>query len=316
MNSLFSLADDALLRILSHCSAPSLGRLRGASQQADAYVADEFERRYRNLLHPYVHDQKAFRAQLDICSALISGSGSLRVTGGFDFTPGDLDIYVPSHNLFHMLGYLVHVEGYAIQAFCGASVEGDYVGGIQRLVRLTRGSFSIDLVQSLTDAASLPIPHFWSTAVMTYLTGNTVGVLYPGLLEDRRALLNPLRLHAFAVARIPVLVEKYTRFGFDFKEREVDWISEDGQPSQCKRTNSPSCPFTVRWIGDRFEFHASILRVRDRVGRPAAPKRKERLTSVWWRGGIPCGGDCSTDGVAIESGIWTQPVDHVMSPSY
>ncbi|KAI0357040.1 hypothetical protein OH77DRAFT_1519940 [Trametes cingulata] len=312
MSSLLSVADDALLQILGYCSAPSLGRLRGTSRQADAYVADEFERRYRRLLHPYIRDQKGFRTQLDNSSAFISGSGSLLVAGGFEFTPGDLDIYVPSHNMFHMLGYLVHVEGYSIRAFCGASVEGDYVGGIQRLVRLERGSASIDLVQSLTDTGTLPIPHFWSTAVMTYLTGNSVGVLYPGLLEERRALLNPLRLHAFSVVRIPLLVEKYSRFGFDFKDREVDWPSDNGLPSICKRTNSASCPFTVRWIGDRFEFHASVLGIENRVGRPAAPDRKERLTSVWWRGGKPCGRDCGAEDIIVEPGVWTQPLAHVL----
>ncbi|KAI0349496.1 hypothetical protein OH77DRAFT_1431184 [Trametes cingulata] len=328
IRSLFDLHHDVLDLILGQCSATTLLRLRSTSRTADVHVGDQLETRYRRLLHPYVDDQLGFRAMLDATGSIISGSAALKVCSGLDFTPGDLDVYAPSDTFHAMLSYLINAENFRIVAFGTSASSANpalYEGGIDVVVRLVRQESHIDLIQSLTNSAPLPVMHFWSTCVMSFLTGRGCVIPYPDLLEKRRGLLNPIRAQApNGLLVVEPLMAKYDLRGIEHRLREIDWARDEDPTARCPRDRSSSCPHTIRWIGDPFCAHVDFRALHQRprhIAIPFFPMFSPlygvfpdpwwTLTTVWWRGGLTCGGDCDNGDDAVESAVWTQPFEYL-----
>ncbi|KAH9858950.1 hypothetical protein C2E23DRAFT_716755 [Lenzites betulinus] len=304
----FELPDDVVQHLLRNCSVVSLVQLRYLDRLADNYVSDELQGRYRNLLRPFVSDHERFRVMLNTYGAVISGSGALAVCLHGSIVPHDLDVYLPKCAMAAVLAYLINVESYSIGTFLDVSMsEATYQGGIDRVICLRRGLSTIDVVISHTDCATLPLPHFWSTASMVYLTGDSICVPYPSLLEDRTSLLNPARIAIpGAVANLTPLIQKYRQFGFDFYLNEADWRRTVWSQWECPRSKSPTCPITVRWFGDNFCLLTNF------ATRAIQPKiAVSNLTTVWWRGGVPCGHRCNTGERGLVSGVWTQLNGHL-----
>lgn len=308
----FELPDDVVFHLLRVSSIVTLVGFRAIDRLAARYVGDELSRRYRNLLHPFVSDDLRFRSMLDHHCAVIAGSGALAVCLHGSLTPNDLDVYVPRDALASVVAYLVNSESYVVSRFLDPASTGTYQGGIDRVICLRRGCVSIDIVLSHTDCATLPIPHFWSTASMVYVSGNSFCVPYPALLRDRRALLNPARIAvAGAVADLSPLIRKYRSLGFDFYLNEADWRRTSEPGWVCPRGRSPTCPITVRWFGDRFCLEG-LVEPRER---PYVQGIRENgdttLTTVWWRGGVACGETCRTGEHGLVSGVWTHLRQHL-----
>ena len=79
----------------------------------------------------------------------------------------------------------------------------------------------IHVNESLTRSALHPIPHFWSTSHMNFITSKGVCCAYPSLTFHARGLLTPLCLdnQCLPSSSVLLLIRKYEQRGFQFSTR-------------------------------------------------------------------------------------------------
>ncbi|KAI6120915.1 hypothetical protein EDD16DRAFT_1444366, partial [Pisolithus croceorrhizus] len=153
---------------------------------------------------------------LRTCDAVISGSTALHFLLprlGTPWTPSDLDLYVPQITSVLMLSRLM-AQDYRLMT------EGDddepYTPSDEvHVVHLTNGLRRIDVVVSGTASALSPIFHFHSTAVMNFVSADTVFCCYPRLTLRHLSLVNAGALcNGEDTDDLSRAVQKYTARGF------------------------------------------------------------------------------------------------------
>lgn len=308
---------DIITHLLQFCTLPTLCRFASISILADKLVAKELDIRRRHLLDPFVKGQAAFCAKLIELSSIVSGSTTLALCSARGtFIPADLDIYVPAGKSDPWVQYLTDFEGYhVLEHNPYGEADGDYHGGIGAVTTLVCGTVHIDVVESLTLCATLPVLHFWSTIVMTFMTGTAIVSLYPHLLEECRGLLTPDRMEHVLLepptegdypGPIHTLLAKYRSRGFDIHANHLDWARQEDPTISCDGLDSPACPETVRWVGDWHTLARQFSTVDKRIGGHVSERLLATNTTVWWRGGNSCGVPCSATGTYVIPCVWTQ----------
>ncbi|KAI6157452.1 hypothetical protein BKA82DRAFT_48178, partial [Pisolithus tinctorius] len=119
---------------------------------------------------------------LHMCDAVVSGSTALHVLlpeNTMDWTPTDLDIYVPKHCYPH-LRILTHQTTPIYSQ-----------STITFIVAWGKGNCHIDVVVTNTEVAVSPIFQFHSTAVMNFITADHIFCAYPALTLHGLSIVNP-----------------------------------------------------------------------------------------------------------------------------
>ncbi len=314
--------------ILELCTVPTLSRFASTSVTADELVTKELAIRRNSTVARFINNREAFFLKLTELHSILSGSAALAICTARDsFLPGDLDIYVPRHAAPEWADYLTTQEGYHVRprpkARTEASSTRGYRGGIGAVITMARGTVTIDIVESLSICATLPIPFFWTTTVMTFVTGSGIVVLFPHLLEAERGLLTPDRvrvqdtmfldqsLEQEDVDLLITLVAKYTSRGFDIRHTYLDWAREEDPDASCDARDAPACPLTTRWVGDRHTLTRAFGALDTRVGGNVLQGTLATTTTLWRRGGQPCGGPCTAFGTHVIPHVWCTPTDRV-----
>ncbi|KAL1941336.1 hypothetical protein VTO73DRAFT_7153 [Trametes versicolor] len=266
----------------------ALQQWRTTSDRADHAASAILTQRFLTALSPFLRQPVVFRNILRLTSAIISGSTALHVLDidrAHDWTPSDLDIYVPVHNARRLISYLCVEEGYSAYDTDNSKYPYYPPSGMRGVTHLRRSGLEIDIIQSSTRSALHPLPYFWSTHVMNYLTADSFCIAYPDFTLRGHGLFNPVQLVDFEYPRPRTLsvVKKYTDRGYCFRGRPLAWAHDPG--AEC--TSGPGCPHTQRHFGDEFclmgSFHAG-------GAEQASP---DGLYTVrWTRGGRACGGEC------------------------
>ncbi|KAI9065800.1 hypothetical protein FKP32DRAFT_1567008 [Trametes sanguinea] len=283
---LCDLDDDVLSYILSYMSVPSLVRLRNCCRMTDVLVNCELEHRYYCVLSPFVENVLHFREELDFSGSIICGDTALMFALGIPSSESNMDISTSKSNLFHILAYLVRIEGYTIASLNTSSILFPLRPREKRTTVLARGSMTITLVQSCSDSASFPIIYMPSTSLFTFLHGSHISIAYPVLLEQFRALLNTLHYDATGdVDALEPFLRSQQLLGFDYHSHSIVWARENDPTASCPPSGLPSCPHTVRWVDDAFHLRTSFATIERRM---AIRFSFDKLTVIWWRGGSPC----------------------------
>ncbi|KAI0359246.1 hypothetical protein OH77DRAFT_1375134, partial [Trametes cingulata] len=158
---------------------------------------------------------------LGAVGAVVSGSTALHILdiqGSARWVPNDLDIYTPLGKAVRLVSYLVKAEYYQYTGCHLSNYHGDF-GGYTKVFHLEKSGRKIDVIQSCTASALHPIPYFWSTHVMNYLTADSFCIAYPTFTLSGRGLLNPLPLikHRYPRERTLSVMAKYQDRGYDFR---------------------------------------------------------------------------------------------------
>ncbi|EIW62571.1 uncharacterized protein TRAVEDRAFT_108110, partial [Trametes versicolor FP-101664 SS1] len=163
---------------------------------------------------------------LRLTRSVISGSTALHVLDidrASAWTPNDLDIYAPITAAAVVVNYLVTVEGYDV-VDSPAPAKYPYPSsrsGFNAVAHLRRGDIEIDVIRSNTISALHPIPFFWSSHLMNYLTADSYCMAYPDDTLAGRGLLNPIQLieHQYPLPRTMRTMKKYRARGYIFRSR-------------------------------------------------------------------------------------------------
>ncbi|KAI5982148.1 hypothetical protein EDD15DRAFT_2139648, partial [Pisolithus albus] len=154
---------------------------------------------------------------LRACDTVVSGSTALHVMlpkDGTAWSPRDLDIYVPQATSQRLLRK-VQSEGYAMVKDTDLNGEGYRNLKVSRVYVLTKGQQHIDVVVSSTSAAISPILQFHSTAVMNFVSAETIFSCYPSLTLRHLSMMNPAYLYFGATtAGVLEAAVKYKSRGF------------------------------------------------------------------------------------------------------
>ncbi|KAI6010457.1 hypothetical protein EDC04DRAFT_2580939, partial [Pisolithus marmoratus] len=118
---------------------------------------------------------------LHSCDAVISGSMALYLLlpeCGTSWMPTDLNIYVPQDNSTLIQNWL-KVKGYSTIAQHVVNHVGYTYSDIHHVIVISDGKREIDPVVLRTSMALSPILQFCSTAVMDFISTDTIFCCYP-----------------------------------------------------------------------------------------------------------------------------------------
>lgn len=247
--------------------------------------------RIDGVLRQYFTSAVNFRGALRSTKSVIAGScvlNLLDIERAKYWTPNDLDIYCPSEYTLRMVWYLCQVEHYNVSDVHISSYSGDSAG-FKRVVHLEKEDRRIDVIQSATLSALHPIPFFWGTHLVNYISADSFCLAYPTLTLQGRGLLNPISLIEYRYVRQRTLdvLRKYESRGYDFRLHPTAWGADP--TTECD--GREGCPRAVRYFGDRCCLTGSLRVARDTLYIPSDPVDRPR-TVRWWRGGDACGGLC------------------------
>jgi hypothetical protein len=150
------------------------------------------------LIGRYFSNPRKMRDAMRRIGAVISGSSVLWLLDSLkdSWEAGDLDLYVPRNATQAMIDFLLE-EGYQVVPEPeGEPHGGPYIdlGHLASVTKLVKGDIKIDLLESLSQSSVLPVAFFHSTAVMNYITADSIAMLYPKLTFLRIAVrCNPDR---------------------------------------------------------------------------------------------------------------------------
>ncbi len=241
--------------LLAFVDLRSLQAFRSASPLTDRFITAYLRRYLNRSVQPFVHDADAFLEFLDSAGAVISGSAALAVLLRTRWVNRDLDVYAAYKAHPYVVAYLREVECYQL---CDvnpgplyAYLEPEPVT-IASVTRLRKGNHNIDVIQSHSPSALLPIAGFWCTALMNFVSLRWYCLTYVDLTESGHSLLAPSRLldHRYPSPRILQLMAKYRPRGFEFRLQSLAWRTPNDTSATCPGLPSTDCPLTPRFFGD------------------------------------------------------------------
>ncbi|KAI6018987.1 hypothetical protein PISMIDRAFT_34993, partial [Pisolithus microcarpus 441] len=108
---------------------------------------------------------------------------------GTSWTPNDLDIYVPLHTLVMLLDQ-PQQEGYAIISQHLMNIIHYTYSHVHEVIVIHKGQRKIDMVIMKMMTALSPIFQFHSTAVMNFISMDTIFCSYPRLTLQQLSMVN------------------------------------------------------------------------------------------------------------------------------
>ncbi|KIN94092.1 hypothetical protein M404DRAFT_73349, partial [Pisolithus tinctorius Marx 270] len=129
--------------------------------------------------------------------AVISGSLALHMVlpaNSCAWTPSDLDIYNAKACLSHFHHALTFSEcllaGYNVIRETRVDASSYNMSTIRSILTFSNGTHYIDVIVSKTSTALSPLFQFHSTAVMNFISADTIFCAYPNLTFNHCALIN------------------------------------------------------------------------------------------------------------------------------
>ncbi|KAI0309511.1 hypothetical protein OF83DRAFT_57882 [Amylostereum chailletii] len=282
---------ELLEECLSYISMPDLATVAQTSHHLGSSAREAARVRWNDTLRKWVRDPNGLRSIMRRTGSIVSGSAALayamsRTPWMARWMPQDLDIYCPLTAGEAIIQYLVDSEEYEVKVpntlDAGTNSFMEYHGGISAVVHLNRGTLSVDVICSSTPSPTFPLPSFWGTLVVNYVTADQLVVVYPRLTFEGMGCVNPVRAGQLASAYV---VMKYHQRGFVI--RLFDQFNTRCRPGLGEE--NMLCPHTMRRFVDGGCFVMPFSRQVDQ-----APGLGQ-LTTFWRYGGPPCGGSCMRD---------------------
>lgn len=230
---------------------------------------------------------------MDRHGSVISGSVALWFLLGRpgQWEPHDLDIYCPIDCAKDLLSFLHDVEGYTDNALQDQRRK-DYAENARKAVNPSITSVAhlingqgrrIDIIESSSSCALLPLPYFWTTFLPNYISARKLCLPYPIHTLHGYGCLT----HASDIPRITDrAVRKYVARGFrvsEFSEEATKEVIQAYPDILQSCDNNPYCPNTARSFGDRWCLQYTF---QEKPG--DAPEVLDAETPVWICGGSMC----------------------------
>ncbi|KAI5981833.1 hypothetical protein EDD15DRAFT_2182588 [Pisolithus albus] len=277
----FLICEDLHRHFFSYCNVADLQQLACTNWRQSGNVRAYLRHRITTVGALYFENGKDLFDMLRTFDAVISGSTALHLLlpkRGTSWTPNDLDLYVPLHTSVELLQRL-QWEGYAIASQHPTNVAHYSYSHVHEVVVLCKGQRKIDMVISKTATALSPIFQFHSTAVMNFVSADTVFCSYPRLTLQGLSMVNAGPLYCSPDKRVILdAVRKYQACGI----RYIHCKDYHGVKNTCK--------VSTRTLTDSAMMRMNIH---------GLPSTSQTFLDVFWQfgildlqwilGGMPCG---------------------------
>ncbi|KAI5991052.1 hypothetical protein F5J12DRAFT_861875 [Pisolithus orientalis] len=200
MPSMYSLPLELKCHILGYCNIQDIAALAQASALLNAIVHDYIEHCLHVMMATFFSLTKMLKSILQACDAVISGSCALH-------------ILLPANKT--LISVLLECEGYKIvqqQSINGGPYD---LSSIQAVVSFSNMCQCINVIISTMAAAVSPTFEFHSTAVMNFITADSVFCAYPTFTLCLMSMVNlgPVYFSPWGVKMMQALI-KYGTHGF------------------------------------------------------------------------------------------------------
>ena len=186
-----------------------------------------------SLAVPFFSSRTILQEILQTCNAVVSGSAALHLLLPISTTkwkPNDLDLYVP-HRHMKVLSWHLQSLGYQLLPHGPDNHSAYSSSQVTAVHKFILGQSVIEVIESSTDTSFSPIFLFDSTAVMNFVSMNTIFAAYPNLTLQYKSLLNPYSLYGNMYNHRKIShLEKYLQWGFQFIPCQESHTS----PFQCR----------------------------------------------------------------------------------
>ncbi|KAG2127796.1 hypothetical protein BD769DRAFT_1356915, partial [Suillus cothurnatus] len=160
--------------------------------------------------------------------------------------PKDMDVYITEKYEAEVLNHFKEEEGYECtqEMVTKPEYESSVVYKIHKLVKKNK---QVDVIITHWKCAIAPILQFHSTAVMNYITADSIVCLYPRWTTANKSLIHP-RMYLENLTHLSMLnaLMKYQKRGFHMSAEPFhlgDHVCEEGQDN---RKKSGYCPHALR----------------------------------------------------------------------
>ncbi|KIK12663.1 hypothetical protein PISMIDRAFT_120481 [Pisolithus microcarpus 441] len=269
----------------SYCDVAILQQFGATSRRYSQLVRGYLQSRVVSVGAQYFTEGKILIDILRTCDAVISGSTALHVMlpeHGTAWSPQDLDIYVTQACTERLLRKVLF-EGYTIVKDANLNEMGYTYPKVSHLFVFTKGHRRIDVIVSSTSTAISPILQFHSTAVMNFISADTIFCCYPSLTLRQLSMMNAAFLYFGATtAAVLEAVAKYKSRGFHFV--------------RCKDVHDRKnlCKVRTRTLTDGATMWINMLDIPEASHTCDDLFRQLGVLDVQWMlGGMPCDLECA-----------------------
>jgi hypothetical protein len=274
--------------ILENMTLPDLVEFAKTRVKNKEGITEHIAKRRDKLFATFVHDVNAFISVLDRTGTIVSGSSALTLVQAEAgaIMMGDMDVYATEMFEEEVMKYFKEKEGYlSIQDVVRKNQYDS--SAISKIHKLMKGDKKIDLIITDWTSAIAPILQFHSTAVMNYITAQSVVCLYPRWTSAKMSFINPrLYLEGKTNLRTVEVLIKYIDRGFKISAdpfRLGDHDCEEGEKGVKK---IGYCPHKMRSTVDndvlRWDFGATQT-----LGDTTITCEDTRIV-IWCLGGQEC----------------------------
>ncbi|KAG8908068.1 hypothetical protein FRB99_000512 [Tulasnella sp. 403] len=293
-----ALLEGSLDRILDFCPLPDVMTFGQTSRHLRWVVRNYLERRLNTTLKVYVDSPLRMREVMRDNQCVLSGSSALDFVLGADkhWESADLDIYAPLGAKCASIIRYLHNDGYETTKIYDhnpsfhpyGNQEFRTVTKLFKIVELPGREprrLSIDVIESQLSNSLAPILRFHTTAVMNWISADSITVAYPSLTFQHIGVYG-LRPGNPRQPRHARWMNKYTDRGFLVVQDTSMLAGPCGNACRAlwRATNDVGC-LSVTFNDDEDPGRAPIASYEEMVG--------NRLPHVAWclargRAGIAC----------------------------
>ena len=194
------------------------------------------------------------------------------------WSPSDLNVYIPLHHKFQ-LTCLLEKKGYHIENE-GNNIHSTYSSSdIFSVMMFTNKHNKINVVISTSLCAVSPIFDFHSTAIMNFISADSIFSTYPSLTFQGLTMINGAQLYNGSLCAVGMAaLKKYKERGFKF----ISCPAAHRYACACKSNNRSLTDGGCLWVG------VNCVPRADR--RPHQIFEKLGIVNVNWAlGGLLCG---------------------------
>ncbi|KAG2155404.1 hypothetical protein DEU56DRAFT_750968 [Suillus clintonianus] len=234
--------------ILENMTLPDLMSFAKTRIENREGITEYIAKRRAGLFRAYVHDVDALIKVLDRTGSLVSGSSALSLVQAEAeaVVTQDLDFYVTESFEAEVVKHFKENEGYVSKQDVVKKPEYDS-SAISKIIKLANGDKKIDIITTHWTCAIAPILQFHSTAVMNYVTAQSIVSLYPRWTAANMSFVNPqMYVCGKTNLRTVDVLMKYIRRGFKISADPFSLGEHDCEENKEKKKNSGYCPHKMR----------------------------------------------------------------------
>lgn len=250
-----NLSAEIVSYIMDLAGPAASNRLSRTCKSFDASFKTHMLSKTYQVLNDFDLPPREFMRYLALTSSVIAGSVPANILAGDKFEPSDLDVITPASEEHSMQTVMEETIGFKL---INIVVPGGMQGTLRRVYVYRHNGKHVRLWIATGENPIIPIMLTATTFVMNFITPWGIYCAYPSLTLRSRGIINRYTdsergsHDSIDYQRTTDVLHKYISRGVAFETDDKKW-PDLVRIHKCHR--SPTCPHTLRSIGDGSGLH-------------------------------------------------------------